>query len=82
MNLEAIVCSIQENMKPISLTFISLKHDLLSYVLTKHFVFPYIREYHPWLIPDIKGKASLILSVMFAMGFHLCAFILLTQLLF
>ena len=41
-----------------------------------------IESGHPWLIPDIKGKASLILSVMFAMGFHLCAFILLTQLLF
>lgn len=36
-------------MKPISLTFISRKHDLLSYVLTKHFVFPYIRDYHSWL---------------------------------
>lgn len=36
-------------MKPTSLTFISLKHDLLSYVLTKHFVLPYLRDYHPWL---------------------------------
>ena len=29
---------------------------------------------HSWLIPDIKGKASLVLTVMFAMGFSFMRF--------
>lgn len=29
---------------------------------------------HSWLIPDIKGKASLILTVMFAMSFSYMPF--------
>lgn len=29
---------------------------------------------HSWLIPDIKGKAALVLNVMFAMGFSFMCF--------
>ena len=33
-----------------------------------------IESGHPWLIPDIKGKAALTLSVMFAVGFSFMCF--------
>lgn len=33
-----------------------------------------IESGHSWLIPDIKGKASLVLNVMFAMDFSFMCF--------